>query len=191
MMKQETRYLPLELRIAEHGGRTLVGMIPYNKRSVDLGGFAEVIAPGAFAEALQPGADVRCIWNHGTSDVLGRTTSGTLSLSDSPEGLQFRCDLPDTAVGRDVATLAQRRDVAGASFGFVCLKDEWSKDAGLNVRTLRKVAMYEISPTSFPAYPDTTVALRSCPSDLLGSNALSESECIRLHIKLALKQRTN
>ena len=175
--------------MGEQDGRTIFGTIPYNKRSVDLGGFVEQIAPGAFDGALQPGADVRCIYNHGTSDVLGRTSSGTLALSSDTTGLHFRCSLPNTQVANDVAELVRRKDVSAVSFGFRKIEDDWSKDAdGQRVRTLRKVNLYEISPTSFPAYPDASAALRSCPPGFL-TDVLSESERNRLQLKLALRLR--
>ena len=52
----------------------------YGQRSVDLGGFVEEIEPGFFDGVLD--GDTRGLFNHDRNFVLGRTKSGTLSLSD-------------------------------------------------------------------------------------------------------------
>jgi hypothetical protein len=82
--KTERATLPnTELRVvtAADGTRTVSGLIPYNAKSVDLGGFTELIAPGAFAAAILPDADVLALRDHNSSALLGRTKSGTLSLT--------------------------------------------------------------------------------------------------------------
>lgn len=120
--------------------------------------FTEVIAPGAFRSAL--GGDVLALFDHNPSKVLGRTRSGTLRLTEDSKGLAFSLDLPDTAAGRDVQALAERGDLGGMSFGFTIPKggEAWQGDK----RTLRAVNLMEISVVSaWPAYPDTSLALRN------------------------------
>ena len=52
--------------------------------------------------------------------------------------------------------------VKGVSFGFVVKKDAWDQTDPRNVvRTLVDVDLIEISPTAFPAYPQTSAAVRS------------------------------
>ena len=158
-----------EFRIAtaEDGSRTLSGLIPYNSPSCDLGGFTELIAPSAFAGALAPGADVLCLRDHDVSILLGRTKSKTLTLTDSPEGLRFTCNLPKTTQAADLAESVDRGDLDANSFGFCTLDDKWLADAAGNVvRTLLSVELAEISPCSFPAYPTSQVSVRSCPIEL-------------------------
>jgi phage head maturation protease len=93
-----------ELRVEQTAdGRVLTGLIPYDSRSQDLGGFVEVIKPGAFNDALTAGADVLCCRDHDYTLLLGRTKSGTMQLSDSPDGLRYRVQLPNTSAGVDRA----------------------------------------------------------------------------------------
>src|SRR5579862_5746641 len=97
----------------------------YNSLSKDLGGFREVIRPGAFKRALDNGGhglegeDVKCLFNHDFNHVLGRTSNGTLKLSDSPEGLRFRCQLdPNQQAHRDLHASIKRGDINECSFAF-------------------------------------------------------------------------
>ena len=53
--------------------------------SRDLGGFKEIIRRGAFDNVLND--DVRALFNHDANFVLGRTTSGTLTLKVDDTGL--------------------------------------------------------------------------------------------------------
>ncbi len=150
------------------GTRSLSGLIPYNSRSVDLGGFTEEIAPGAFADALQANSDVLCLRDHKQELLLGRTRSKTLALTDSAEGLRWKVTLPKTSHAEDLVQSVERGDLDANSFGFICPSggDKWTGSRGSSVRTLTKVELLEISPCSFAAYPASTAALRSCPPDL-------------------------
>ena len=138
----------------------------YNARSLPLGWFEEfreVIAPGAFDETLAKGDDVRFLFNHDPNIVLGRTTSRTLRLSSDSIGLKFEVEPPDTQAARDIMTTIDRGDVSQCSFGFRTLDDDWSEDQsdGTLIRTLLKVALYDVSAVTYPAYPDTEVSVRS------------------------------
>ena len=51
------------------------------------------------------------------------------------------------------------------SFAFKTIADEWRENEdNTETRTLKEVQLYEVSPVTFPAYADTTVALRSLES---------------------------
>jgi HK97 family phage prohead protease len=167
MQRTERRSIAAELRVAtaEDGTRTISGFIPYNRESVDMG-FVELIAPGAFAGALLPEADVLCLRDHDPKLLLGRTKSHTLTLTDSSEGLRYTVKLPNTTAANDLAESVSRGDLDSTSFGFICLDDEWTATSDSLIRTLRSVELIECSPCSFGAYPDATVAVRSCPAEL-------------------------
>ncbi|MFC6644145.1 HK97 family phage prohead protease [Granulicella cerasi] len=168
MNKHEIRSVTAELRVAasEDGTRTLTGFIPYNTESVDLGGFTEVIAPGAFAEALQPTSDVLALRDHDAKLLMGRTKSGTLIFTDATDGLRYQVKLPNTTAANDLAESIERGDLDGTSFGFSTDEDKWINADGKVIRTLLKVNLFEVSPCSFPAYPDSGIALRSAPVEI-------------------------
>lgn len=138
----------------------------YNVRSMPIGGdFIEVIKPGAFERTLRESPDIRGLLQHDPSQLFGRTKSGTLQLRSDEQGLAFEvAELPKTGCGPVIAEGLARGDLDGMSFGFRVPEggDVWSVEpGGAMVRTLLSPDLLEISLTAFPAYPDTSVALRS------------------------------
>ncbi len=155
----------LEVRQREDGSSVIRGMAAvYDKLSANLGGFREIIAPGAFEETDM--SDVRGLFNHDSNFVLGRNRSNTLRLERASDGLGYEIDVPDTQTIRDlVLAPIQRGDVSQSSFGFIVGRgnDEWDEnDEGVLIRTIKKVReLFDVSPVTFPAYPDTSVGERS------------------------------
>lgn len=128
----------------------------------DIGGtFTEVIEPGAFAEAIVSNEDIRALFNHDWNNVLGRTKSGTLRLSEDAKGLKFEVDLPNTTLARDLSESLKRGDISQCSFGFIPTGESWDWEPEIPVRTINSVELHEISVVSIPAYEDTEVSLRS------------------------------
>jgi HK97 family phage prohead protease len=129
----------------------------FDSPSEDLGGFTEIIRRGAFKKVL--GDDVRLLVNHNPDLLLARTTSGTLELSEKPEGLFAVADVADTQTGRDLRVLIDRGDLSQMSFAFTVLEDEWDTDEDDNlIRYINKArALFDVSPVTYPAYPDTSI----------------------------------
>ncbi len=168
----------LELREDEDGKKkTLRGYAAkFEKLSHPLYGFTEKIRRGAFSRSLKEG-NVRALWNHNTDWVLGSTKNGTLRLMEDDIGLKFEIDLPDTTVGRDAGVTVSRGDVDGMSFAFETRKQEWDEKKPDNViRTLIDVDLKEISPTAFPAYPQTKVSARSVKDDYQDHSEIRKEE---------------
>ncbi|MBU1067485.1 HK97 family phage prohead protease [Patescibacteria group bacterium] len=133
----------------------------FNRWSGDLGGFKEKIDPGAFAGTIMKD-DIRALWNHDEKFVFGRNRSGTLILAEDQNGLVADINPPDSQWARDAMVSIERGDVTGMSFAFRTISDVWNDDStGGLTRTLREVELLDVSPVTYPAYPDTTVALRS------------------------------
>jgi HK97 family phage prohead protease len=183
----ERRVIPAaELRVvrAKDGGQipTIVGYAAvFNKRSVDLFGFYEEVAPGAFTDTLAAGDDVRALWNHDPNIVLGRTKSGTLALREDDTGLWCEITPPDTQQARDAVALIERGDVDQMSFSFRVLEDKWRIDADESyVRRLVTVKLYDVAPATFAAYPDTSIGVRSAgPHPLFGEIPVIPAEVKR------------
>jgi HK97 family phage prohead protease len=162
----------------------------FNQLSEDLGGFREQIAPGAFIEAIERD-DVRALFNHDANFVLGRTVSKTLRLSEDARGLAIEIDPPDTQAARDLMVSISRGDVSQMSFGFTIRPggQDWAKDDdGRTIRTLKKVRLFDVSPVTYPAYPQTDVALREMRSFLI-QNSQAHDSSLRMGKRLALAGR--
>lgn len=139
-------------------GRQLIGVAAPYATETRINDFREVIAAGAFARTLSEQRDILALADHDPTRVLGRTKSGTLTLRETAQGLEYALTLPDTSVGNDIRELAARGDIGGVSMGFRAIRDSWQG----NLRTLHEVELHEISIVSaHPAYADTTVTLRS------------------------------
>jgi HK97 family phage prohead protease len=96
--------------------------------------------------------------------VLGRESAGTLTLTEDANGLRSVIDLPDTQLGRDLAISVERGDIREQSFCFTVAADRWEEDHDKKVitRTILEVKeLIDISPVTYPAYPDTDIAKRS------------------------------
>ncbi|MBB5331791.1 HK97 family phage prohead protease [Tunturiibacter gelidoferens] len=189
-MNKETRFNPhsTELRVADTPeGKWLEGYaIVWNSRSVDLGGFVEVVAPTALDESLKTNPDVLMLRDHDSSNVLGRAPK-TLTLTQDAKGLRFSCLLPNTQQANDLVESIRRQDVRSCSFGFVAVRDSWAKDhGGQRVRTLEQINLKETSVVTFPAYPDTSVATRS-----LASVTEAEGQDVRLALLEIAKRKAS
>jgi uncharacterized protein len=151
----------LELRADGDAPRKAAGYAALFNNETDIGGYwRERIAPGAFAKSLAT-RDVVALHSHDMGRVVGRKAAGTLSLSEDEAGLAFENELPDTSDGRDLVVSIERGDVSGMSFGFVTRKQEWDETVDPPLRTILEADLFEITYTAFPAYPDTSVGLRS------------------------------
>jgi hypothetical protein len=75
---------------------------------------------------------------------------------------------PDTAAARDVMALIERGDVNQASFAFRVVKETWEEEK--RIRTLDEVQLFDVSPVTYPAYPQTSVDIRSLVADLDNKN---------------------
>ena len=123
--------------------------------------FVEVIDQHAFDDTI--GDDVRVLFNHDPNQLLGRTKSGTATITIDADGLRYRVTPPATQAGRDVLELVTRGDVDGSSFGFRVLEDRWTPGAtasDLPVRHVERVALLDVSPVTVPAYSETTAEVR-------------------------------
>ncbi|SRR6266404_651636 len=133
------------------------------------GRFVERLMRGAFSRAINERQDVALLINHDMNRLMARVSSGTLRLHDSEDGLAFDADLPDSEDARNAYASIQRGDMHGCSFGFGECDSDWDMTEDPEDRT-RKMArrtirdihqLMDVSPTTFPAYEETSVTARS------------------------------
>lgn len=162
MLELETRACTgLALETREDGSAVIVGYpIVFDKRSVELWGFFEIVKPEAVTDTLKE-SDVRALYAHDAANVLGREKAGTLKLSVDDRGVKMELTPPDTSLGRDVTESIRRGDLDGMSFGFCVTDERWYQDGDDEIRELLGIDLHEVSVVTWPAYTDTTVAVRS------------------------------
>lgn len=193
---ERRQYEASELRIEGEAQPVLTGHAAvFNKLSLPMFGFQERVEPGAFTESLKRD-DVRALWNHDTSIILGRRSAKTLDVWEDRHGLAMRIFLPDTQGGKDAAISIGRGDVREMSYGFSVAEDgdEWAVDGdGALIRTLTEIGTtYEGSPVVFPAFPDTDVSIEGRSAVLVSAGQrfevasldLSETSRRKLHARI-------
>ena len=170
------RFTSTITRVAAEGN-TLVGLAAVydtpTTRQRDFPG-TESIARGAFDGVLSD--DVVAVVNHDMTQLLGRTSSGTLRLTSRQDGLWMELDLPDTTLGRDVRTLVARGDLAGMSFTAALGQIERVK-GGVVHRTFSRLV--DVSVVTSPAYRETSVAVRNADPNVVREQLLRARARVR------------
>ena len=190
-MKQ-TRFIPIEacglkLREGEDGqpsriveGRAIVfgvrsrNLTPWSSSRV----VYEVLEPGCITNEMLTRQDVVYNLNHSNkvTDILGRyrnSDADTLKLTLRGDGVDNRCELPNTSAANDTLELLKRGDITGQSFAF---EDDWEDtENGVSyertndtengkevwIRHVKRItALYDVSIVTHPAYEQTSVATR-------------------------------
>lgn len=176
-IERRTTMAEVELRESDRGPVITGYAALFNVLSEDLGNFRETIKPGAFKDAIM--GDVRALWQHDPSYVLGRTTNGTLLLNEDYRGLRVEITPPDTTWARDAVTSIKRGDVSQMSFGFTMRRnnqdDSWEASKEGQRRTIVRVdRLLDVSPVTFPAYPQTSIDVRTTINNLRAQVLLAE-----------------
>lgn len=177
----------VELR-AEVDGNRLAGHAAVFGVHAQMPGHWETLERSAFDEVLGGDPDVKALFNHDPSMVLGSTKGKTLALEVDDVGLRFEVELPDTSYARDVRELVSRRDIGGCSFGFIPGADRWSRapDGG-QLRTHTSVkSLLDVSLVAYPAYEGTDVYLRHVTFDV--PRITARSQLLRIEAAQLLKE---
>lgn len=135
---------------------------------------SEVMGLGlTFRESIDPHAldktdmsNVVALFNHDQSQVLGRT-GVNLELTVDETGLKYTLTPPNTQLGRDLLENIRAGIISQSSFAFTIAPDKdaqkWEKSDEHGVkynRTIRSIDhLYDVSPVTTPAYPDTEVTV--------------------------------
>jgi HK97 family phage prohead protease len=116
--------------------------------------------PGVASRVLaRDDLDCRFLVDHDPSRLLARTTSGTLTLEDGPDGLNMTAVLykRDTDAANCLLRI-EREDLSAMSCAFRVAEDTWSAD--YTQRTVRSLdCLTDISAVAYPCSPRTSISL--------------------------------
>ena len=156
-----------EFRASEGAdGHTLEGYAAVFNTWTDIrdamGVYKERIAPGAFKRSIGNRTPV-LQFDHGTHPLFGSLPLGRIeSLREDRNGLKVKARLSENWLVEPVRDAIRDGGVTGMSFRFRVISDEWAKDKdGNDTRTIGEVELLELGPVVFPAYEQTSVAVRS------------------------------
>lgn len=170
----------IELRAEGDDGRTMAGFpVVFNQwtRINDAGGaFLERIHPKALTKTLaERGHQVKVLFNHGQDPSIGEKPLGKARTQEvRDDGLYVEVPLARTSYNADLVELMRDGAIDGMSFRFGVVKEDWddtptrseSNPDQLPERTVTELRLYEYGPVTFPAYPTTSVSVRSHLSSL-------------------------
>jgi len=144
----------------------------YNSISEDLGGWFEILEPSA----LKLDEDLRVLFDHDTSRVIGRTKAGTAYAADDGQGIVMTAYPPDTQWARDLKASMERGDIDQMSFRMLVTDDSWELEDGRIVRRVRGADVSELSVVSMPAYTQTSAEARSKAEAMSGEGGSPEPQ---------------
>lgn len=162
----------VEERNEEKKGALIRGIAVKVNSEADLGWFREIIMPGALDKVLADTdkLDCRCLFNHDANLILARANKNTdtLKLMLNADGdLEFEYETPNRSYALDLADSIASGDVSQCSFAFRIAKDgqRWifdEEDPNNDLREINEISeLLDVSPVTYPAYPDTQVGERS------------------------------
>lgn len=123
--------------------------------------FIERIMPNVFTKAIQRSKNIEFLAEHDKEKLLANTQSGTLKLEETPNGLVMEARIAPTSYGKDFHVLINEKLIPAMSFGMQVLKDEWTTENGINKRSIKDLALFEVSAVRNPAYTDSAIQARS------------------------------
>ncbi len=116
---------------------------------------------GAFKRSLGQRMPV-LQFDHGQHPLIGSMPIGTIrSIFEDTKGLKVRARLASNWLIEPVRDAIREGAINGMSFRFRVISDSWTQSKDLPVRTITETELMEVGPVVFPAYPQTSVSVRS------------------------------
>ena len=165
-MNQTREYRTMELRILEPENEgeenfRVEGYAStfdtYKLFTIEETDYFERIEPTAFDEADL--SDVVFRVDH-TGPVYARTSAGTLEVWTDEHGLANRTDLSKTQRAKDLFEDIKAGNYPQMSFAFTVAEDGDHYDKATHTRIIDRIAkVFDVSPVSFPANPNTELSI--------------------------------
>ena len=158
---REYRTMALTIPDSEENRYTVEGYAstfdPYVLLTVDGIDYSERIEPTAFDGADL--SDVVFRVDHEGS-VYARSSAGTVSVWADEHGLATRADLSRTQKARELFADIEAGNYPQMSFAFVVADGGDHYDSATHTRVIQRIAkVFDVSPVSFPANPNTELSV--------------------------------
>lgn len=162
-MEKRTSFLTSQFRAEEQEDKLLIEgyFIKYNEETNIFDDVFEEIDAQSVVRSLNEN-DIRGLWNHDHSLVLGRTGNQTLILKSDDVGLWGSIEInKNDPQAMGAYARIKRGDVVGCSFGFFPIKEDYEARAeGGKKFIIREMDLFEVSPCVFPQYTQTEISAR-------------------------------
>ena len=130
------------------------------------GAFDEIIARGAFKKTIAERMPV-LQWNHGNDPAIGQVPIGSITaLREDRNGLYVEARLHANQQVQPVRDAIASGAVTGMSFRFQVMVETVDESGDIPTRTVKEVRLFEVGPVAFPAYPTTSVGVRSLTREM-------------------------
>lgn len=172
----ERRFLRKSAPTVSNSGNLNGRAIAYDQWTMigkaERGGFREKVNSKALTKTVADG-DMVLLDNHDAAKPLARKSAGTLTLSNTGSGLDWRTqNIADTTYAQDAVKNAKAGNYGGCSFGFDIVRDKWGVgEDGIEEREILEAKVPEISICTFPAYGNTSVSARDQVSSAMECRA--------------------
>ena len=146
MENLEIKIFPFEIKaITEKGAFEGYAAIFGSKDALN-----EIVDKGAFTKTLKENKQYPLLWYHNPQDPIG-----SVEVEADEKGLKIIGQLNlEVQSAREKYSLMKQKVIKGLSIGFKTVKDAWNKE----IRILKEINLYEISPVTFGAHPDALIS---------------------------------
>ena len=163
-MNKRTAYINSQFKVREsEDAQDLIlsgYFIKFDEETEIWDGYFEKIDRSAIDKSIND-LDIRALFNHDTSLVLGRTTNKTLNLTVEDTGVKGEILInKDDPMAVGVFARVKRGDISGCSFGFIPTEIDTIRREDSTLDIIKGLELLEVSPCTFPAYPQTEISAR-------------------------------
>ena len=126
--------------------------------------YGDVVNKGAFRHSLKDNGTFPLLWSHNVENPIG-----IIIPKEDGQGLKVEGHINlDVQRGKEIRSLMKQGAVSGLSIGYQVVKSDPDTVDKVNVRRLKEIKLWEISPVVFQACPGATVgAVKSNESEAL------------------------
>ena len=141
--------------------------------SDQFGDYTETIARSAFNRTLQRGFPP-LLFEHGKHPLIGRMPLGVITdMEPVSRGLFVRARLSDNWLIQPVRDAIRDKAITGCSVRMEPMKVDDNGRGSARTRVIREARLYDVGPVVYPAYKETTAAVRSAFGALDAAEGMS------------------